>query len=169
MPDATLRLGGYQAETSILTRSLRRLATALADIPDANWHVEVMRDVTERGARAVDLLSMVEKGSVNICYFASSYLVGRVAALGCFDTPFAVVDRARIYADLDGDAGRASRRRRGPPHRLSRGGLLGQRVAPHLQPVAPDPAARRLPRHAHPHARQRHLSAGACGHGLHRR
>jgi TRAP-type transport system periplasmic protein len=105
MPDATLRLGGYQAETSILTRSLRRLAAALGDVPEANWHVEVVRDVTESGARAVDLLSMVEEGSVNICYFASSYLVGRVAALGCFDKPFAVVDRARIYADLDGDLG----------------------------------------------------------------
>jgi TRAP-type C4-dicarboxylate transport system substrate-binding protein len=105
MPDATLRLGGYQAETSILTRSLRSLATALSGVPGANWHVEVMRDITERGARAVDLLSMVEEGSVNICYFASSYLVGRVAALGCFDEPFAVVDRARIYAELDGGLG----------------------------------------------------------------
>ena len=40
-----------------------------------------------------------------MCYFASSYLAGRVAALGCFDKPFSVVDRARIYAELDGDLG----------------------------------------------------------------
>jgi TRAP-type C4-dicarboxylate transport system substrate-binding protein len=50
----------------------------------------------------VDLLAMVEKGEVEICYFAASYLVGRVPSLGAFDAPFAGVDRARLYADLDG-------------------------------------------------------------------
>src|SRR5262245_45113686 len=105
MPGTLLRLGGYQAETSILTRALRQLAAALAAIPGANWQAEVIRDVTETGRRATDLLAMVEEGAFEICYFASSYLVGRVAALGCFDEPFGAVDRARIYADLDGDLG----------------------------------------------------------------
>lgn len=70
-----------------------------------HWQVEVIRSVTERGHRATDLLSMVEEGTIEVCYFASSYLAGRVAALGCFDKPFSVVDRARIYAELDGDLG----------------------------------------------------------------
>jgi TRAP-type transport system periplasmic protein len=105
MPGTLLRIGGYQAETSILTRSLRQLAAALAAIPGANWQVEVIRDVTETGRRATDLLTMVEEGTFEICYFASSYLVGRVAALDCFDEPFGAIDRARIYADLDGDLG----------------------------------------------------------------
>jgi TRAP-type transport system periplasmic protein len=101
----TLRLGGYQSETSILTRALRGLGAALAAIPGGGWQVEVVRDVTGRGHRATDLLSMVEAGSVQICYFASSYLVGRVPALGCFDEPFGAIDRARIYAGLDGAQG----------------------------------------------------------------
>jgi len=105
VPGTTLRIGGYQAETSILTRALRHLAATLADPPGAHWQTEVIRDVTERGSRAADLLSMVEEGSVEICYFASSYLAGRVASLGVFDKPFGVVDRARIYAELDGDLG----------------------------------------------------------------
>jgi TRAP-type C4-dicarboxylate transport system substrate-binding protein len=105
MPGTTLRIAGYQAETSILTRALRHLAAALADPPDARWQPEVIRDVTERGSRAADLLSMVEEGTVEICYFASSYLAGRVASLGVFDKPFGVVDRARIYGELDGDLG----------------------------------------------------------------
>ena len=100
-----LRIGGYQAETSILTRAIRHLAAALADPPGAPWQTEVIRDVTERGSRAADLLSMVEGGAVEVCYFASSYLTGRVASLGVFDKPFGVVDRARIYAELDGDLG----------------------------------------------------------------
>ena len=64
-----------------------------------------MRNVTEQGLRATDLLTMVEKGAADICYFASSYLVGRVPALGCFDAPFGAIDRTRIYGDLDGDLG----------------------------------------------------------------
>ncbi len=102
---ATLRLGGYQAETSILTRALRQLAAALAGAPGADWQVEVVRDVTAEGRRAVDLLAMVEEGSFNICYFASSYLTSRIPALARFDAPFAVTDRAKLFTELDGDAG----------------------------------------------------------------
>ena len=105
MSGTTLRIGGYQGETSILTRALRHLAAALADSPGAHWQTEVIRDVTERGSRAVELLSMVEEGTIQVCYFASSYLAGRVAPLGVFDKPFGVVDRARIYTELDGDLG----------------------------------------------------------------
>ena len=100
-----MRIGGYQAETSILTRAVRHLASLLSAIPGAGFQVEVIRDVTEQGARAADLLAMVEAGSVEICYFASSYLADRVVSLGGFDKPFASVDRARLYADLDGARG----------------------------------------------------------------
>src|SRR5262245_18456090 len=99
----TLRIGGYQTETSILTRALRHLAAAFSGIPGANWQVDVIGNVTEQGLRATDLLTMVEEGTAEICYFASSYLVGRVPALGCFDAPFGAIDRTRFYADLDGD------------------------------------------------------------------
>jgi TRAP-type C4-dicarboxylate transport system substrate-binding protein len=100
-----LRIGGYQGETSILTRAVRHLAAILAGAPGSRSQVEVIGDVTERGFRAADLLSMVEEGTIEVCYFASSYLAGRVASLGHFDAPFGVIDRARIYADLDGSLG----------------------------------------------------------------
>ena len=105
MPETKLRIGGYQAETSILTRAVRHLAAALAAVPGPRWQIEVIWDVTERGHRAANLLSMVEEGTFHMCYFASSYLADRVASLGCFDVPFGVIDRARIYADLDDDLG----------------------------------------------------------------
>jgi TRAP-type C4-dicarboxylate transport system substrate-binding protein len=105
MTATTVRIGGYQGEASILTRAARRLGASLAAIAGAGWQVEVTRDVTEQGARAVDLLAMVESGSVEICYFSSGYLAGRVAALGTFDRPFPGVDRASLYADLDGTLG----------------------------------------------------------------
>ena len=105
MPATMLRIGGYQAESSILTRAVQHLAAELTSAPGAHWRIEVTRDVTEKGFRAVDLLSMVEEGTMQMCYFASSYLAGRVAALGSFDKPFGVIDRASIYAGLDGDLG----------------------------------------------------------------
>jgi TRAP-type C4-dicarboxylate transport system substrate-binding protein len=105
MPQVTVRIGGYQGETSILTRALRRLAASLAATTGGSWQVEVIRDVTERGARAADLLAMVERGEIEVCYFASGYLAGRVAALGTFDKPFPGVDRAGLYAGLDGALG----------------------------------------------------------------
>src|SRR5262249_43461989 len=90
------------AESSILTRALRQLAGAVAG---CSWHVEVIPSVVERGYRAADLLPMVEKAKIELCYFASSYLTGRVASLAQLDKPFRGVDRARIYAELDGDLG----------------------------------------------------------------
>ena len=169
MPDATLRLGGYQAETSILTRSLRRLAAALADVPDANWHVEVMRDVTERALAPSTSCRWWRRAASTSAISPRAIWWAASPRSAVFDKPFAVVDRARIYAELDGDLGArlAGDVARHTGYRVRR--LLGQRLAPHLQPAAADPPSRRLPRHAHPHARQRHLSAGACGHGLHRR
>ena len=98
--------------------------------------------MTERGYRAADLLAMVEEGTMEVCYFASSYLAGRVAALGHFDVPFGVIDRARIYAELDGDLGARLAGDVATPHRLSRARLLGQRLSPHLQPAAADPPSR---------------------------
>jgi TRAP-type C4-dicarboxylate transport system substrate-binding protein len=99
----TLRCGGYQPEASVHTRALRHLAAAFASRPDVR--VEVTADVTATGRRAADLPTLVETGALDLCYFASSYLAGRVPALGVFDIPFAVADRARIYAALDRSLG----------------------------------------------------------------
>jgi TRAP-type C4-dicarboxylate transport system substrate-binding protein len=105
MAAATVRIGGYQAETSILTRAIRRLAASLTSIAGAGWRVDVIRDVTERGNRATDLLAMVEKGELEACYFAASYLAGRVPSLATFDKPFPGADRRRLYTDLDAEPG----------------------------------------------------------------
>jgi TRAP-type transport system periplasmic protein len=102
MQSTTLKMAGYQAESSILTRALRQLAAAVAG---SNWQVEVIPSIIERGYRATDLLTMVEEGKIEVCYFASSYLTGRVASLAHLDNPFRGLDRAGIYAELDGDLG----------------------------------------------------------------
>jgi TRAP-type transport system periplasmic protein len=122
MGGGRVRIGGYQGEASVHTRAVRRLAASLAAAPGAGWQMEVIPDVTERGARAADLLSMVERGELEICYFSSGYLAGRVAALGAFDQPFPGLERATLYAGLDGESGA---RLAGDVARLTGYALLG--------------------------------------------
>ena len=63
--------------------------------------------IVAAGRKAADLLSMVESGELDGCYFASSYLAARVPALGVFDQPFQAGAREAVFAGLDGDAGAA--------------------------------------------------------------
>jgi TRAP-type transport system periplasmic protein len=98
-----LRCGGYQGEDSVHTRALRVLE---AEIGRAGGvEVEVTPNITAQGRKASDLLTLVESGDLDLCYFSSSYLAGRVPSLRVLDLPFLVTDRERAYRALDGDLG----------------------------------------------------------------
>jgi C4-dicarboxylate-binding protein DctP len=96
-----LQFAGYQGEASVHTRGLRRFADTLA--PDIA--VEIVPDITQTGRPLAALVAQVETGEIDGCYIASSYLAGRVPALGLFDIPFSATDRAETYARLDGATG----------------------------------------------------------------
>jgi TRAP-type transport system periplasmic protein len=98
----TLRIAGYQGEASVHTRGVRHLAAALAP---HGFVADIIPDVTTQGKQAADLLVMIESGEVELGYFNASYLAPRVANLGVFDMPFALSDRQRIFAPLDGEIG----------------------------------------------------------------
>ena len=68
--------------------------------------IELTDNVTAAGRRADELLTMTEGDELDICYFSSSYLAGRVPSLELFDRPFRFADREAAYAALDGAAGR---------------------------------------------------------------
>jgi TRAP-type C4-dicarboxylate transport system substrate-binding protein len=101
MKNISLRFGGYQSEASVHTRAARVFTAAFS--PDVD--VATTADVTQQGHAARDLLAMVEGEELDFCYFASSYLAGRVPRLGVFDLPFRIAERERIYAKLDGALG----------------------------------------------------------------
>jgi C4-dicarboxylate-binding protein DctP len=103
-PKVRIRLAGYQPPRSILTRALTRVADTLRRHPGIE--VEFTGSITAIGRRADDLLAMTERDELDICYFASSYLVARVPSLGLLDRPFLVADRPSAYALLDGAEGR---------------------------------------------------------------
>jgi TRAP-type C4-dicarboxylate transport system substrate-binding protein len=107
MADPTiLRAGGYQGDASVHTKGLRALAAALA--PD-DFATTVTPDVTAQGRKAASLLSLVETGALELCYFNSSYLAERVPAVQALDLPFAIRDRDHAWRLLDGALGRALR------------------------------------------------------------
>lgn len=98
-----LRMGGYQGEASVHTRAARVLGAALG--AGGTAELDLVADVTASGRNATDLFPMVEGDELDLCYFASSYLVKRVPNLAVFDLPFLFADRLALYARLDGDLG----------------------------------------------------------------
>ncbi len=97
-----VRCGGYQGDSSIHTHALRVIE---ADLGRAGIAVELTVNVTQQGRKAADLLAMVERGELDLCYFNSSYLSERVPSLRLLDLPFLITDRAQAYRHLDGPLG----------------------------------------------------------------
>lgn len=102
-----MRLGGYQGDGSVHTAAMKVLA---GDLEAAGHAVAFTADITREGRNATDLFAMVEGEELEVCYFASSYLAGRVPSLGVFDLPFAVAGRERLFRLLDGELGDLIRR-----------------------------------------------------------
>jgi len=106
MPRIHLRLAGYQPARSVLTRGMHVFAGALRRHLGDRIEIRFVESITSAGRNATDLLSMTERDELDICYFAASYLAGRVPSLGLFDLPFPGADRATAYAMTDAAAGR---------------------------------------------------------------
>jgi TRAP-type C4-dicarboxylate transport system substrate-binding protein len=106
MPELCIRLGGYQPARSVHTRALHCVADELRRRLGDRIAIELTDDMTAAGRRADELLTMTEGDELDICYFSSSYLAGRVPSLELFDRPFRFADREAAYAALDGAAGR---------------------------------------------------------------
>lgn len=100
-----IRFGGYQGDNSVHTRGARVLCDALRRLAGDRVEVEFVQNIVESGQKASELLSMTESGELDGCYFSSSYLAARVPELALFDQHFAVPDRRRAYAVLDGALG----------------------------------------------------------------
>ena len=95
-----IRVAGYQGEASVHTRAMHTLAKRLHD---RSVDVVFTPDITATGRRAADLLSLTERGDLEICYFSASYLARRIPEIRLLDTPFLFTDRASAHSALDGD------------------------------------------------------------------
>ena len=106
MTAVEIRFGGYQGPASVHTRAGHVFGQKLGEELGHAVNFVFDSNIVERGQKASDLLSMVEEGHLDGCYFSSSYLAGRVPELGIFDQHFVVPDRQRAYSILDGSLGK---------------------------------------------------------------
>jgi C4-dicarboxylate-binding protein DctP len=100
-----IRMGGYQGPQSVHNRAARVLGDELGKRTGGETSLTLIEDVTKLGRTSIDLFDMVEGDELDLCYFASSYLVHRVPNLSVFDLPFAIESRETIYGLLDGGLG----------------------------------------------------------------
>jgi C4-dicarboxylate-binding protein DctP len=101
----TLRFAGYQPARSVHTRALHSLRDGVARRAGGTLKIEVTDSIISQGRKAADLLAMVERGELDGCYFASSYLTGRVPTLAVFDEPFQGGSRETTFAALGDETG----------------------------------------------------------------
>ena len=100
-----IRLGGYSPPETSHSRAAVRFRETLAERAGAAAEVDIFWNVLDFGYRADDLLSMVECGMLTMCYFSTSYLIGRVPELEIIDLPFVFEDAGSAHAALDGALG----------------------------------------------------------------
>jgi C4-dicarboxylate-binding protein DctP len=100
-----IRIAGYQDETSVHTRAMRVMIRAALDKAAGPLRIDFEPDIAARGRKVAQLVDLVRCGEIDLCYFSSSYLAGRVPALAALDVPFCLSDRADTHARLDGTLG----------------------------------------------------------------
>ncbi len=106
MNAVSITLGGYQPPSSVHNRAAEVLKQQLTRRLGDAVAFEIHGNMPEsHGYKAIDLLGLVEKGDLTMCYFAGSYLADRVPEVALFDLPFLVSSREQAYAALDGKLG----------------------------------------------------------------
>lgn len=100
-----IRFGGFQPPASVHSRAVAVLAQALVARLGSAVRFDLDGDVVAAGRPAADLLALVERGELTMCYFSTSYLAGRVPEFALLDFPFVFDRRERAYALLDGALG----------------------------------------------------------------
>ena len=97
---------GYHPEKSVQAQSIHYLRNELEASYGADIDFKFVSDVGDLGHKAMDLLTLVEEGQIDCCYFFSSYLTEKVNELNIFEIPFQISNRKTIYNLLDGEIGK---------------------------------------------------------------
>lgn len=105
MTPIPIDFGGYQPPASIHNKAAEFFGRQLAESLGDEVRFSLDGNIIESGHKAADLLTMVEGGTLTLCYFSTSYLAERVPEFALFDVPFLIHDREQAYAALDGPLG----------------------------------------------------------------
>lgn len=99
-----IRIGGYAPRDSAHSRAVESICRAI-DGSGLDVSTEVMWNIMDDGRPASDLLDSVESGDLDLCYFSTSYLCGRIPELAVLDLPFRFATLEDAHSALDGDLG----------------------------------------------------------------
>lgn len=102
-----LRLSGYSPARSTHGKALDRIAQEFRDRCGDGVTIETDYNIMDRGRPAQALFEDVEEGRTTLCFFSTSYLVGRVPEMGIIDLPFMFSSLGEAHAALDGALGAA--------------------------------------------------------------
>ena len=83
MEPVRIRFGGYQPPASVHSRGAAALGRALSTRLGDGVRFDLDGDVVAAGRPAAELLGLVERGELTMCYFATSYLAHRVPSWQC--------------------------------------------------------------------------------------
>lgn len=100
-----ISFGGYQGPNSVHTYGANVFCDAVRRLGGPAIEIDFLADITTTGRNAAELLDLTEDGTFDGCYFSSSYVAPRVPALTLFDLLFAVPEKVKTFALLDGEPG----------------------------------------------------------------
>jgi len=101
----TIKFGGYQGPASVHTRAAHVFGDVIESELSNAVAFSLQENIVADGHQAADLLPMVDRGDLSLCYFSTSYLAARVPEIALLDLPFVINDRASAYPLLDGPLG----------------------------------------------------------------
>ena len=108
-----IKFGGYQEPGSIHNLAAARFGELLQRRLGDRIAFELTGSIVKLGRPAGDLVPMVERGELSLCYM-STVRFSRVAPeLQLLELPFVVADRAVAFRALDGEYGALARRQVG--------------------------------------------------------
>jgi len=105
-----IRFGGYQEPASIHNRAAARFGELLRERLGERVVFELIGSIVKLGRPAGDLVPMVERGELSLCYMSTVRFSRAAPELQLLELPFIVTDRAVAFRALDGEYGELARR-----------------------------------------------------------
>ncbi|HKX76728.1 MAG TPA: TRAP transporter substrate-binding protein [Acidimicrobiia bacterium] len=105
MTVVSLPVGGYAPASSSHGAGLDRFRQAMTKSSRGRVEVPLEFNILDRNRPASDLLDLVERGEMFMCYFSTSYLGSRVPALNVIELPYLFSDLDVAHGALDGTLG----------------------------------------------------------------
>jgi TRAP-type transport system periplasmic protein len=105
MKPIVMKLGGYQAPSSVHNQAARRFGEILEQKLGERVAFELIGSVLDLGRPSGDLVPMVERGELSFCYMSTVRFSRPVPDLQLFELPFVVKERSSAFKLLDGPIG----------------------------------------------------------------